>query len=83
MIGEEKWKWFCFDFLQFVLLTVPSYSLTLFVIQLSQREINLEKLQRIATGIPDGGGLREKAWKPSSSNEDIRFMFYLENYKIL
>ncbi|KAH1201920.1 TBC1 domain family member 13 [Glycine max] len=42
---------------------------------LSQREINLEKLQRIAsTGIPDGGGLREKAWKPSSSNEDIRFI---------
>ncbi|KAL2961881.1 hypothetical protein AAZX31_17G110900 [Glycine max] len=34
---------------------------------LSQREINLEKLQRIATGIPDGGGLREKAWKPSST----------------
>ncbi|KAK7388689.1 hypothetical protein VNO78_23514 [Psophocarpus tetragonolobus] len=32
--------------------------------ELSQREINLEKLQRIAsTGIPDGGGLRATAWK--------------------
>jgi len=35
-----------------------------FFIQLSQREINLEKLQRIAgAGIPDGGGLRATAWK--------------------
>ncbi|KAJ1443891.1 Rab-GTPase-TBC domain [Sesbania bispinosa] len=32
--------------------------------ELSRREINLEKLQRIAsTGIPDGGGLRATAWK--------------------
>ncbi|KAL1325938.1 uncharacterized protein [Arachis hypogaea] len=32
--------------------------------ELSQREINLEKLQRIAsTGSPDGGGLRAIAWK--------------------
>ncbi|RDX89582.1 TBC1 domain family member 13, partial [Mucuna pruriens] len=32
--------------------------------ELSQREINLEKLQRIvSTGIPDGGGLRATAWK--------------------
>ncbi|XP_027917999.1 TBC domain-containing protein C1952.17c-like isoform X1 [Vigna unguiculata] len=32
--------------------------------ELSQREINLEKLQRIASaGIPDGGGLRATAWK--------------------
>ncbi|KAK7330109.1 hypothetical protein VNO77_24295 [Canavalia gladiata] len=32
--------------------------------ELSQWEINLEKLQRIAsTGIPDGGGLRATAWK--------------------
>ncbi|XP_020224953.1 TBC domain-containing protein C1952.17c isoform X3 [Cajanus cajan] len=32
--------------------------------EISQREINLEKLQRIAsTGIPDGGGLRATAWK--------------------
>ncbi|KAG4977214.1 hypothetical protein JHK84_036915 [Glycine max] len=32
--------------------------------ELSQREINLEKLQRIANiGIPDGGGLRATAWK--------------------
>lgn len=34
------------------------------VSQLSQKEINLEKLQRIAnTGLPDGGGLRATAWK--------------------
>ncbi|KAL8152574.1 hypothetical protein V2J09_010334 [Rumex salicifolius] len=32
--------------------------------ELSQEEINLEKLQRIAsTGIPDGGTLRATAWK--------------------
>ncbi|KAL2338378.1 hypothetical protein Fmac_012824 [Flemingia macrophylla] len=32
--------------------------------EISQREINLEKLQRIASaGIPDGGGLRATAWK--------------------
>ncbi|KAJ7978919.1 TBC1 domain family member protein [Quillaja saponaria] len=32
--------------------------------ELSQRDINLEKLQRIAsTGLPDGGGLRATAWK--------------------
>ncbi|KAH9761817.1 Rab-GAP TBC domain-containing protein [Citrus sinensis] len=32
--------------------------------ELSQKEINLEKLQRIAdTGLPDGGGLRATAWK--------------------
>ncbi|XP_061345273.1 TBC domain-containing protein C1952.17c-like isoform X2 [Gastrolobium bilobum] len=32
--------------------------------ELSQKEINLEKLQRIAsTGIPNGGGLRATAWK--------------------
>ncbi|KAK7264925.1 hypothetical protein RJT34_32538 [Clitoria ternatea] len=32
--------------------------------ELSRREINLEKLQRIATtGIPDGGGLRATLWK--------------------
>ncbi|XP_012573548.1 uncharacterized protein [Cicer arietinum] len=32
--------------------------------ELSRREINLEKLRRIAsTGIPDGGGLRATAWK--------------------
>ncbi|KAK3001431.1 hypothetical protein RJ639_021831 [Escallonia herrerae] len=34
------------------------------VYELSQKEINLEKLQRIAiSGLPDGGGLRAKAWK--------------------
>ncbi|GMY35857.1 TBC1 domain family member 13-like isoform X2 [Fagus crenata] len=32
--------------------------------ELSRPEINLEKLQRIAsTGLPDGGGLRATAWK--------------------
>lgn len=32
--------------------------------QLSQKEINLEKLQRIAdTGLPEGGGLRATVWK--------------------
>ncbi|CAM8945903.1 unnamed protein product [Rhodiola kirilowii] len=32
--------------------------------ELSQKEINLEKLQRIAsTGLPDGGGLRATTWK--------------------
>nr|XP_027069770.1 TBC1 domain family member 13-like isoform X1 [Coffea arabica] len=32
--------------------------------ELSQKEINLEKLQRIASsGIPDGGGLRATIWK--------------------
>ncbi|KAK9268537.1 hypothetical protein L1049_001492 [Liquidambar formosana] len=32
--------------------------------ELSQKEINLEKLQRIASsGLPDGGGLRATAWK--------------------
>ncbi|XP_021817799.1 TBC1 domain family member 13-like isoform X2 [Prunus avium] len=32
--------------------------------ELSQPEINLEKLQRIASaGLPDGGGLRATAWK--------------------
>ncbi|KAL6974216.1 hypothetical protein U1Q18_028397 [Sarracenia purpurea var. burkii] len=32
--------------------------------ELSQKEINLEKLQRIASsGLPDGGGLRSTAWK--------------------
>ncbi|KAJ9163104.1 hypothetical protein P3X46_022809 [Hevea brasiliensis] len=32
--------------------------------ELSQREINLEKLRRIAnTGIPEGGGLRAATWK--------------------
>ncbi|KAK2984111.1 hypothetical protein RJ640_018136 [Escallonia rubra] len=32
--------------------------------ELSQKEINLEKLQRFASsGLPDGGGLRAKAWK--------------------
>ncbi|GAU37056.1 hypothetical protein TSUD_207620 [Trifolium subterraneum] len=32
--------------------------------ELSRKEINLEKLRRIAsTGIPDGGGLRAMAWK--------------------
>lgn len=32
--------------------------------ELSQKEINLEKLQRIAdTGLPAGGGLRATAWK--------------------
>ncbi|PNY12743.1 TBC1 domain family member 13-like protein [Trifolium pratense] len=32
--------------------------------EISRREINLEKLRRIAsTGIPDGGGLRATAWK--------------------
>ncbi|XP_058760295.1 TBC domain-containing protein C1952.17c-like isoform X1 [Vicia villosa] len=32
--------------------------------ELARREINLEKLRRIAsTGIPDGGGLRATAWK--------------------
>ncbi|GAV68354.1 RabGAP-TBC domain-containing protein [Cephalotus follicularis] len=32
--------------------------------ELSQKEINLEKLQRIAsTGLPNGGGLRATAWK--------------------
>lgn len=32
--------------------------------ELSQKEINLEKLQRIAlTGIPDGGSLRPTTWK--------------------
>ncbi|XP_057507672.1 TBC domain-containing protein C1952.17c-like [Actinidia eriantha] len=32
--------------------------------ELSLREINLEKLQRIASsGLPDGGGLRATAWK--------------------
>ncbi|KAF7838735.1 TBC1 domain family member 13 [Senna tora] len=35
-----------------------------FEYELSQREINLEKLQRIAsTGIPDGGSLRATTWK--------------------
>lgn len=35
-----------------------------FGIQLSQEEINLEKLQRIASkGIPDSGGLRARVWK--------------------
>ncbi|KAF5749608.1 Ypt/Rab-GAP domain of gyp1p superfamily protein isoform 6 [Tripterygium wilfordii] len=32
--------------------------------ELSQKEINLEKLQRIAsTGLPDGGSIRATAWK--------------------
>ncbi|XP_028071476.1 TBC domain-containing protein C1952.17c-like isoform X1 [Camellia sinensis] len=32
--------------------------------ELSQKEINLEKLQRVASsGLPDGGGLRATAWK--------------------
>ncbi|GLU09693.1 hypothetical protein SLE2022_265390 [Rubroshorea leprosula] len=32
--------------------------------ELSQKEINLEKLQRIAsTGLPDGGGVRATVWK--------------------
>ncbi|XP_019078706.1 uncharacterized protein LOC100264542 isoform X2 [Vitis vinifera] len=32
--------------------------------ELSQKEINLEKLQRLASlGLPDGGGLRATAWK--------------------
>ncbi|XP_059637964.1 uncharacterized protein LOC132279912 [Cornus florida] len=32
--------------------------------ELTQKEINLEKLQRIAgSGLPDGGGLRATAWK--------------------
>ncbi|KAJ8753209.1 hypothetical protein K2173_017804 [Erythroxylum novogranatense] len=32
--------------------------------EFSQKEINLEKLRRIAgTGLPDGGGLRATAWK--------------------
>ncbi|XP_044464451.1 TBC1 domain family member 13-like isoform X2 [Mangifera indica] len=32
--------------------------------ELSQKEINLEKLQRIAdTGLPEGGGLRATVWK--------------------
>ncbi|KAH8481649.1 hypothetical protein H0E87_029219 [Populus deltoides] len=32
--------------------------------ELSQKEINLEKLRRIASmGLPDGGGLRATAWK--------------------
>ncbi|XVF48089.1 hypothetical protein PTKIN_Ptkin03bG0163100 [Pterospermum kingtungense] len=32
--------------------------------EISQKEINLEKLQRIAsTGLPDGGGLRATVWK--------------------
>ncbi|KAF5934958.1 hypothetical protein HYC85_026087 [Camellia sinensis] len=32
--------------------------------ELSQKEINLEKLQRVASsGLPDGGGLRAAAWK--------------------
>ncbi|KAK2645939.1 hypothetical protein Ddye_021134 [Dipteronia dyeriana] len=32
--------------------------------QLSQKEINLERLQRIAdSGLPDGGGLRATTWK--------------------
>ncbi|KAI7987228.1 TBC1 domain family member 13 [Camellia lanceoleosa] len=32
--------------------------------ELSQMEINLEKLQRVASsGLPDGGGLRATAWK--------------------
>ncbi|EOY31073.1 PREDICTED: TBC1 domain family member 13 isoform X4 [Theobroma cacao] len=32
--------------------------------EISQKEVNLEKLQRIAsTGLPDGGGLRATVWK--------------------
>lgn len=32
--------------------------------QISQEEINLEKLQRIASkGLPDKGGLRATTWK--------------------
>ncbi|XP_021912118.1 TBC1 domain family member 13-like isoform X4 [Carica papaya] len=35
-----------------------------FEYQLSRKEINVEKLQRIAsTGFPDGGGMRATAWK--------------------
>ncbi|XP_027368790.1 TBC domain-containing protein C1952.17c-like [Abrus precatorius] len=49
--------------------------------ELSQGEINLEKLQRIAsTGIPNGGGLRATAWKVITSSyydEDILLLGYL------
>ncbi|KAM7512702.1 hypothetical protein LguiB_011577 [Lonicera macranthoides] len=38
---------------------------------LSQKEINLEKLQRIAsTGLPDGGGLRATTWKSEFSRRN-------------
>ncbi|KAI4335719.1 hypothetical protein L6164_014338 [Bauhinia variegata] len=52
--------------------------------ELSRREINLEKLQRIAsTGIPDGGGLRATTWKLLlgylSPSQDLREQELKEN----
>ncbi|XP_028071477.1 TBC domain-containing protein C1952.17c-like isoform X2 [Camellia sinensis] len=39
--------------------------------ELSQKEINLEKLQRVASsGLPDGGGLRATAWKTEFSRRN-------------
>lgn len=48
----------------------------LFLIQLSQLEINLEKLQRVATtGLPDGGGLRATTWKVHIHCSDSHILF--------
>ncbi|KDP32411.1 hypothetical protein JCGZ_13336 [Jatropha curcas] len=39
--------------------------------ELSQKEINLEKLRRIATtGLPEGGGLRATTWKSELTKEN-------------
>lgn len=64
-----------------VLIFFNSCSLLTFVVQLSQREINLEKLQRIAsTGIPDGGGLRATAWKVNYSLHHVNMKIKQYNF---
>ncbi|GMQ07039.1 hypothetical protein CsSME_00051400 [Camellia sinensis var. sinensis] len=52
--------------------------------ELSQKEINLEKLQRVASsGLPDGGGLRATAWKrPRSDNLVIVNKSKLKHFEI-
>ncbi|CAL5438847.1 unnamed protein product [Camellia sinensis] len=52
--------------------------------ELSQKEINLEKLQRVASsGLPDGGGLRATAWKrPRSDNLVIVKKSKLKHFEI-
>ncbi|ONH98332.1 hypothetical protein PRUPE_7G243700 [Prunus persica] len=48
--------------------------------ELSQPEINLEKLQRIASsGLPDGGGLRATAWKSQLTRKKVGALSYCDH----